>query len=114
VLRKLRTLCPANRSFFTPYLRGTAFASLADSLIAGDAAPLLARFGLALTGAERERAEYLASLPVLLVTPPEDGNRKPQAGEKGAKKVRFAKGMLAPPRRRSKAGKALREAARKS
>jgi hypothetical protein len=39
-----------------------------------------------------------------MVTPPEDGNRVPQVGEKGARKERFVEGLLAPPKKRSRAG----------
>ena len=44
----------------------------------------------------------------MVLTPPTDGDNIPLAGEKGAKKVKSVKGLLAPPKRISKLGKLRR------
>jgi hypothetical protein len=54
--------------------------------------------------------EHVKTLPILMVTPPEDGNRKPEAGERGGKEVKYEPGFMAPPKREAKAGKELKKA----
>jgi hypothetical protein len=50
---------------------------------------------------EISRMEYLKTLPELRVTPSEEGNRKPERGEKGGGRVRVLEGMLQVPVRKS-------------
>jgi hypothetical protein len=92
------------------FLSGSRFASLADSVIDNEPLPIVGRLGLRLP--DREIIEHLKTLPVLMVTPPEDGDRKPEAGERGGKGLKYEAGLLAPPKRRGKAGKRLKEAKR--
>jgi hypothetical protein len=107
ITRAIVSLPASSRAAFTPHLRGTAFATLAQSLIANDPAPILARHGIALARPEQRRIEYLATLPELVVTPPEDGNRKPMRGERGGRRVKVYEGLV-PPKRVGKLGKERR------
>jgi hypothetical protein len=87
-------------------LRGARFASIADSVIDGTADAILQEHGLKLPlEKERKRMEYLKTLPELVVTPPDDGHRKPQPGEKGGRRVKLVPGLLVPPVRKSRAGR---------
>jgi hypothetical protein len=97
--RRLDQVSPAERSGFSPFLRGARFALLANLLINNEHSPILAKYGIKLEAHERKRVEYVASLPELIVTPPEDGNRKAERGQKGGRMLRFAEGLLAPPPR---------------
>ncbi|KAF2033862.1 hypothetical protein EK21DRAFT_108650 [Setomelanomma holmii] len=102
VLCRLAQLCPANRGALSSYLHGLRFEVLANSLINEEPSPILAKHGIKLETHERKRIEYLASLPEVIVTAPEDGDRKLERGERGAKRLGNAKGLLAPPERVSK------------
>jgi hypothetical protein len=115
--RRLDQVSPAEQSTFRPFLRGARFALLANLLINNDHSPILAKYGIKLEAHERKRVECLASLPELVVTPPEDGNRKAERGQKGGRMLRFAEGLLAPPPRVSwarRAERAKRRAERKA
>jgi hypothetical protein len=91
-------------------LRGARFASLADSIIDGTADEFLQEHGPKWPSEkERKKMEYLKTLPELVVTPPDDGHRKPQRGEKGGRRVKLVPGLLAPVVRKSRAGKERRE-----
>ncbi|KAJ4370762.1 hypothetical protein N0V83_005284 [Neocucurbitaria cava] len=92
-------------------LRGRRFASLADAIIENTPSPIIKKLGLRLP--PREKIEELKGLPALIVTAPEDGDRAPLRGEKGGKKVRYAKGFLSPPSKRKRKGKLAREAKKK-
>jgi hypothetical protein len=95
-------------------LRGRRFASLADSIANCTASAILENMRIKLPTKVIARMEYLKTLPELIVTPPEDGNRRPKRGEKGGPRVRVIEGFLAPPMRRSGAGKEMREKRRGS
>ena len=41
----------------------------------------------------------------MVITPPEDGDRQPERGERKGKRMRVEKGRLAPPEKASKAKK---------
>ncbi|KAF1845574.1 uncharacterized protein K460DRAFT_255775, partial [Cucurbitaria berberidis CBS 394.84] len=84
-------------------LRGRHFAFIADSIIEHTPLTFVKKLGLSLP--PPEKIEELKSLPYLVVSPPDDGNRIPLPGEKGAAKVRYTVNMLAPPKRRSRLGK---------
>jgi hypothetical protein len=59
------------------------------------------------------RIRYVETLPELIVTPPDDGDRRPKQGEKGGPRLKVVKGLLAPPQRRSRAGKEIRNKERR-
>ncbi|KAH7073072.1 hypothetical protein BKA63DRAFT_516282 [Paraphoma chrysanthemicola] len=107
--RRLAQLPLAERTAFTPFLRGTRFALLANMLINGEHSPVLAKFGIKLEEHERACVLFLASLPEIVVTPPEDGDRAPERGQKGGRRLRLVEGLLAPPAKMSRAGRAERE-----
>ncbi|KAF1914872.1 hypothetical protein BDU57DRAFT_540736 [Ampelomyces quisqualis] len=110
ILHKAVAVLPStDRALFTPYMRGSHFAALAESLLADDPAPILARYGIKLSPTQLRRIEHLKSLPEIVLSPPEDGNRKPQRGEKGGRKLRTKKGFLWVPKKVSKAGKAEKQ-----
>jgi hypothetical protein len=91
-------------------LRGCRFAALDDSIIEGTADAYLQKKWLKLLSLrEMRRVDQLKTMTELRVTPPDDGNRKPQPGEKKGRKITVAKGLLAPPVRKSRAGKQLKE-----
>jgi hypothetical protein len=108
ITQALAALPAPTRALFTPNLRGTAFAALADSLIANDPLPILAAHGIALADPEQRKVAYLATLPELVVTPPEDGDRRAERGEIGGGKVKLFEGLV-PPRKVWKLGKRRRE-----
>jgi hypothetical protein len=107
ITHAINSLPASSRAAFTPHLRGTAFVTLAQSLITNEPAPILARHGIALARLEQRKIEYLATLPELVVTPPEDGNRKPMRGERGGKRVKVYEGLV-PPKKVWKLGKERR------
>ncbi|KAH7077375.1 hypothetical protein FB567DRAFT_552895 [Paraphoma chrysanthemicola] len=110
IMRRRHAQLPlAERTAFAPFLRGTRFALLANMLINGEHSPVLAKFGIKLEAPERAWVRLLASLPDIIVTPPEDGDRAPERGQKGGRKLRLVEGLLAPPARISKAGRAEKE-----
>jgi len=103
IQKELKYLSAAERAAFQPYLRGNRFVLLADSLLADEAAPILARYGIKPQANELARAAHIATLPELVVMPSEDGNRRAERGEHGGRRLRFVEGMLAPPGRVSPA-----------
>jgi len=109
IMRKVALLSLSERAAFSPYLRGSRFALLADSLLNDTPSPMLAKHGIKLDADQLERAAYLATLPEVIVTPPEDGNRRAERGEKGGKRLRVVEGLLAPPKRVSRVGKQARD-----
>lgn len=81
-------------------------ASLADSIISGTPSMVLKRLELQdLAPVLKEQLMYQATLPEVKVTPPDDGNREPEPGERHGGKVQKVEGSLAPPERTSKAEK---------
>jgi len=103
LLLQLSHISPWERSAI---LSGRRFTALADSIVAGTPPVGLDRLRLQdLKPALKRRLEYLATLPELRVTPPDDGDRKPEPGEKGGRKARRVRGLLAPPIRKSRPGK---------
>lgn len=55
--------------------------------------------GLEVDDASKKRAKFLASLPEIVETGPEDGNRLPEPGQRGSReKVVVDEGMLKVPR----------------
>ena len=103
LLPQLSHISPWERSAI---LSGRRFTALVDSIVA-DTLPIgLERLRLQnLAPALKRRLEYLATLPELRVTPPDDGDREPEPGEKGGRRARRVRGLLAPPKRKSKPGK---------
>ncbi|CAO2648739.1 Nn.00g096880.m01.CDS01 [Neocucurbitaria sp. VM-36] len=108
ILPQLTNLSPEDQFAL---LRGRHFALLANAIIENTSSPIIERLGLKLPS--HELIEELKRLPAVIVTPPDDGDRSPLAGEKGGKKLRFTKGLLAPPTRRKRLGKLAREAKKK-
>ncbi|KAE8838649.1 hypothetical protein P3342_002083 [Pyrenophora teres f. teres] len=98
-------------------LSGRRFALNADSIIAGNLPVDLQELGVSTSPALKRRLGYILSLPQLRVTPPDDGDRSPEPGEKGGKKPKVARRLLRPPKKVGKAGKEKRieeEKARRS
>jgi hypothetical protein len=108
ITQTLAALPAPTRALFIPYLRGAAFAALAHSLIANDPLPILAAYGIALADPEQRKVAYLATLPELVVTPPEDGDRTAERGEISGGKVKVFEGLV-PPRTVWRLGKRRRE-----
>jgi hypothetical protein len=108
ITRAIASLPAPSRALFVPHLRGRAFAALADSLINNNPLPILADHGIALAAPERRKIEYLATLPEVVLTPPEDEDRRAERGEKGGGKVKEFEGLV-PPRKVQKLGKKRRE-----
>jgi hypothetical protein len=79
------------------YLEGSEFFRVVERLLAGEEV-----FGVKFEPEQLEDIEELASLPELVVTSPEDDDRVPERGQKGAKRVKYEEGLLAPPARVSK------------
>lgn len=111
---KLSSLPPSERTAFAPFLRGANFARLADSLLNDDPAPILAKYGIKLDVKALKQVAYIVSLPSIVVTPPEEGNRMAQRGEKGGKGLRVEKGKLRLPERRSRAERQARRERREA
>ncbi|KAF2831899.1 hypothetical protein CC86DRAFT_400684 [Ophiobolus disseminans] len=107
--RHIALLPPPDRAAFAPFLRGARFARLADSLLYNTPSPILAKYGITLNAEQLERVARIASHPELIVTPPEDGNRRAERGEKGGLRLRIDEGLLAPPRKVSRASQEARE-----
>jgi hypothetical protein len=80
---KVAQLPAADRAAIAPLLRSNNSALLAESLLDNNPAPILAKHSIRLSAAELERAEHIATLPELLVTPPEEATiRRAERGEK--------------------------------
>jgi hypothetical protein len=73
-------------------------------LLTNDLAPILAHYGIELDPLERSGVEYLASLPKIVLTLPEE-----EDGVVEEEVVRVEKGLLRPPRKVARLGKAARE-----
>jgi hypothetical protein len=107
--QRLRMLPHDARTALEPYLRASNFAALVESLIANTPLAILAKYDIALDAGELARATYLATLPEVVCTPPEDGNRAPEPGELGGRRVRVEEGKLGVPVRVAKPGRELRK-----
>ncbi|RMZ73895.1 hypothetical protein GMOD_00004697 [Pyrenophora seminiperda CCB06] len=106
LLNHTRRLPPAERAAL---LSGKRFAENVDSIIEGNPTTALKRLGFpALPPNLQERVQYVATLPIIAVTPPEDGDRRPERGQSGAKRIRYIKGLLAPPKRVAKSGREIK------
>jgi hypothetical protein len=111
--QRLRMLPHDARQTLAPYLRASHFAELAESLIANTPPAILANYDIALDAGELAHAEYLATLPEVICTPPEDGDRAPEPGERGGRWVQVEEGRLGVPVRVARAGRALRRRSRR-
>jgi hypothetical protein len=76
-----------------------------------DPVPILAQYGIKLPPIELHRIDRLKSLLEIVVTPPEDGNRKMVLREEKLKgrEARMKKGRLPVPERVGKAGRMEKE-----
>jgi hypothetical protein len=106
LLPRLSHFPPAERSAI---LSGRRFTALADFIIVVTTDAYLQERVEASYGEGDEEMEYFRTLPELRVTPPDDGHRKPQPGEKKGGKTRVEKGLLAPPARKIRTGKQMTE-----
>jgi hypothetical protein len=73
-------------------------------LLTNDPSSLLAHYSIELDPLERSRVDYLASLPKIVLTLPKEGDSVVEE-----EVVRVEKGLLRPPRRVGRLGKAARE-----
>ncbi len=76
-------------------IRGSRFAAVIDSIISGTIPSIITDLKLRLPPLDYITA--ILSLPMILLTPPKDGNRKPEPGEKGGPVIKPAVGFLKAP-----------------
>jgi hypothetical protein len=107
--QRLRALPHDARQTLAPYLRASHFAELAESLTNNTPLGILTDYDIKLDAAELAHATYLATLPEVICTPPEDGDRAPEPGERGGRWVKVEEGKLGVPVRVARAGRALRK-----
>ncbi|KAH7401758.1 hypothetical protein DE146DRAFT_787520 [Phaeosphaeria sp. MPI-PUGE-AT-0046c] len=102
----ISSLPPHLRTKYSPFLRGGTFASIAEDLFADELSPILREMGMEANDAARRQARFLATLPEVVVTAPEDGDRLPQPGQKGCReKVKVEQGKLVAPKTMSRAAR---------
>lgn len=102
----ISALPPHLRTKYSPYLHGAAFASIVADLFADEPSPIVREMGLEVDDASRKRARFLASLPEVVETGPEDGNRLPEPGQRGGReRVVFEAERLQASRMVARAGK---------
>ncbi|KAH7391740.1 hypothetical protein BKA66DRAFT_568157 [Pyrenochaeta sp. MPI-SDFR-AT-0127] len=98
LIPQLERLSPRQGIYILGKYRG-----LTESILADRPPGFIAAQGIRLPS--REEMDYLASLPKIILTPPEDGDRKLQPRERGRAKKKDVEGLLAVPRNSSRSKK---------
>ncbi|KAH8731522.1 hypothetical protein GQ44DRAFT_722486 [Phaeosphaeriaceae sp. PMI808] len=87
VVQKLGELDIDEHLDFLPFQEAPHFAELVDSLVNDEPSPVVTRFRLGLEEEQRKKVQYLLTLPELITTPPDDGNRAPRTQSEEWKEV---------------------------